>query len=120
MCIPPASKPIAFHNPLKTSSFRKTADIDQVAGLVQQRAAFLAQVLQMQALAGAQRLHRAVIERPDDPVARFNLALVLSETGSSGRARDIFAELAAREDLPLVRHRAEIELARLRDLQPVD
>ena len=63
---------------------------------------------------------RTLNERPGDPEARFNLALVQSETGGTGRARVIFEELAEREDLPLVRHRAQRELARLRDLQPVD
>lgn len=63
---------------------------------------------------------RALNERPDDPVARFNHALILAETGGTGRARAIFEDLAARDDLPLVRNRAEIELVRLRDLQPAD
>lgn len=69
-------------------------------------------------LADAQsHLHRAVLEQPDDPVALFNFALVLSETGSTGQARAIFEDLAAREDLPLVNHRAQLELVRLQDLQ---
>lgn len=68
-------------------------------------------------LADAQsHLHRAVLEQPDDPVALFNFALVLSETGSTDQARGLFEDLAARKDLPLASRRAELELVRLRDL----
>ena len=62
----------------------------------------------------------ALESRPDDPVARFNLALVLSESGHSAAAGDLFQDLTGLGDHPLISHRAAQELARLADLQPTD
>jgi len=85
-------------------------DLLLVAGILAYRQSRLEQ--------SRQYLQRVLDVRPDDPAARFDLALILSETGSVDRARAMFRTLADRRDLPLVSHRAEIELARLRDLHP--
>jgi len=51
--------------------------------------------------------------RPENPEARFNLAMVFAETDRKDQALEIFQELAQMEGYPLLHHRAKREMSRM-------